>query len=56
VTEYVDHRKPNPKAGDYSDSRLKYVWFGAGASVKQRALVRALEIADPDRLKTLALA
>lgn len=55
VTEYVDHRKPNPKAGDYSESRLNYVWFGGGATIKQRALVKALEIADRKLLGMLAL-
>jgi hypothetical protein len=41
VTEYIDHRKPNVRANDFSQSRLQYVWFGAGATIKQRALVHA---------------
>jgi hypothetical protein len=45
VTDYVDHRKPNRRASDFSDSRLNYVWFGAGERVKQRALSAALQLA-----------
>ena len=54
-TEYIDHRKPNVKANDFSEARLAYVWFGGAASTKQRALVRALRIADPECLQALAL-
>jgi phage/plasmid-like protein (TIGR03299 family) len=55
VAEYIDHRKPNVKAGDYSESRLKYVWFGGGATIKQRALVNALRMADVKILDALGL-
>jgi hypothetical protein len=55
VTEYVDHRKLNVRAHDFNDARLRYVWFGAGAAIKQRALTHALKLADPGRLRTLAL-
>jgi phage/plasmid-like protein (TIGR03299 family) len=55
VAEYVDHRKPNALAGDFSSSRLNYVWFGGGATIKQRALIQALRRSDPERLRTLAL-
>lgn len=55
IAEFIDHRKPNVKATDFSHTRLQYVWFGGGAATKQRALVQALRIADPERLKALAL-
>jgi len=55
VTEYVDHRKPNALARDFSTRRLNYVWFGGGATIKQRALIQALRRADPERLCTLGL-
>jgi phage/plasmid-like protein (TIGR03299 family) len=55
VTEYIDHRKPNARAHDFSGSRLNYVWFGAGATIKQRALVEALQRSDPNRVAALAL-
>ncbi len=38
VTELIDHRKPTAKGPDFSSRRLHSVWFGAGATVKQRAL------------------
>jgi hypothetical protein len=55
VVDYIDHRKTNVKANDFSEARLKYVWFGTGATAKQRALVEALRIAEPALLPTLAL-
>lgn len=55
VAEYIDHRKLNKRAGDYNQARLSYVWFGGGAAIKQRALVHALERADPERLRLLEL-
>jgi len=55
VTEYIDHRKPNARAHDFSGSRLNYVWFGGGAAIKQRALIQALQRSDPKRVAALGL-
>ena len=55
IAEYVDHRKLNVRANDFNHARLRYVWFGGGAAIKQRALVHALERADPNRLNALGL-
>ena len=43
VTELIDHRKPSMRGPDFSSRRLHSVWFGAGATVKQRALQIAQE-------------
>ncbi|WP_374657179.1 DUF932 domain-containing protein [Inhella sp.] len=42
VTEYVDHER-RARSPEY---RLDSAWFGAGASLKQRALDRALQLVD----------
>jgi phage/plasmid-like protein (TIGR03299 family) len=55
VVEFVDHRKTNPRAADVNDSRLRYVWFGGGAVVKQRALVTALRMVESKQLALLPL-
>jgi len=55
VTDYIDHRKTNRIVNDFHESRLKYVWFGHGASTKQRALVAALKRAAPERLERIGL-
>jgi phage/plasmid-like protein (TIGR03299 family) len=48
IAEYVDHRKLNARGSDFSHRRLRYVWFGEGAGIKQRALVCALERSKPE--------
>ncbi|WP_066732838.1 DUF932 domain-containing protein [Cupriavidus sp. D384] len=42
VTEYVDHQKRARSSGN----RLDSAWFGAGATLKQRAWDAALELAE----------
>lgn len=42
VTEYVDHERRSKS----QDHRLDSAWFGAGATLKQRALDHALQLAD----------
>ena len=44
VTELVDHRRPPNAGADHTLARLRSVWFGAGAAVKERALRTASEI------------
>jgi hypothetical protein len=41
VTQYVDHER----RARSSDNRLDSAWFGAGASIKQKALDEALTLA-----------
>jgi len=37
VTEFMDHCRPR-NAGDYSTQRLRSIWFGKNAAIKERAL------------------
>jgi phage/plasmid-like protein (TIGR03299 family) len=43
VTEFVDHCKARESGSDTNDGRLASVWFGQGATIKERALRTAAD-------------
>ena len=46
VTEYVDHRASIRNVMKNPSNRIKNIWFGAGAKIKQRAFVEALNLCE----------
>jgi phage/plasmid-like protein (TIGR03299 family) len=51
VTELVDHRKSRAVGPDVTPKRLGSIWFGAGATTKERALKLARELAGTEAVR-----